>query len=312
MDVNLEGYQFEEYLTLHEATCLILGANPDEISIFDFEAVKEQPKYSLVFDQLLSDLDTLIYQKHIPAIPRFRDLEKKQIIDMPDFLKKLEIIFVGNTVPEIIKRDYPEINLKDDFKYDQPKKGQVRSCAPEELAGNHPIAVLFQNHENFSSRSYQIKQSAIKQWLNLKGVQSKYFDTFVGLDNKETAVKKGFNIANPDKTIPALHKVLIDNDLIDDIKLDDFEDAFLNGNGLIQWRSKGTHGVGASNLGYFLKKMSSEKIIKSTHKIEVLRIAENIFKFKGGSTPIAQSLNNSAIPNDYKLFDNVVKDLKNI
>jgi len=126
------------------------------------------------------------------------------------------------------------------------------------------------------------------------------------------STKKGFTIANPDKTIPALHKALITNGLIDDIKLDDFEDAFLNGNGLIQWHSKGTHGVGASNLGYFLKKMSSEKIIKSTHKIEVLRIAENIFKFKGGSTPIAQSLNNSATPNDYKLFDNVVKDLKNI
>jgi len=95
LPAKIRHWEIENDLTLHEATCLILDANPDEISFIDFEADKELPKYSLVFYQLLSDLDTLTYQEHIPPTPRIRDLDKKQKVDLPNLLKKLEKYLLG-------------------------------------------------------------------------------------------------------------------------------------------------------------------------------------------------------------------------
>jgi len=86
------------------------------------------------------------------------------------------------------------------------------------------------------------------------------------------STRQGFTIANPTKTIPALHDALIEGGLINNINQKDFEDAFLNGEGFIRWSDSGTC------LAYLLDELDTHKIILS---INIWKTSENVFEFGG-------------------------------
>jgi len=128
------------------------------------------------------------------------------------------------------------------------------------------------------------------------------------------STKQGFNIANPKKTIPALHTALIAGGLIGDIELKDFEDAFLDGNGSIQWLTTSTKAnvFGANSLMYFIDLMKIRKVITcDTHVITTVRIFidRNKNSFKKDTL---QQASKGDEPKNADIIKNIVSKLQDL
>ncbi len=113
---------------------------------------------------------------------------------------------------------------------------------------------------------------------------------------------QGFQVLNPKKTIPALHKDLIDNKLIAEITLEDFENAFLNSEGSIVWTGL------QSQLGYFIQEIKNKGIV-FTH--QNWKVAGGIFLVKGKCVK-GDSLKSGArqiTDNPKLIIDNIIKEI---
>jgi len=102
---------------------------------------------------------------------------------------------------------------------------------------------------------------------------------------KQSSTKKGFTIASPKKTMPALHDSLIDGGLINNINLKDFEDAFISEKGCIEWCGN------KDKLGYLIKNLRAKNIITSKNHMET---STRVFKATSGKALNAGSLSTSA------------------
>ena len=127
---------------------------------------------------------------------------------------------------------------------------------------------------------------------------------------------EGFKVKEPDKTIPALHKSLIENNLILDEGLESFRNAFEKGQGFIIWTGgKSTHGKGVNSLIYCIDRMCRQELIINENFI---KITASIFKDKEGTlfkhTSLTQSnnANTNTPPKNKKLIDSIVDNLKNL
>ncbi len=125
--------------------------------------------------------------------------------------------------------------------------------------------------------------------------------------------KGGFQVVNPDKTIPALYEGLVKNNLIAEIKYVDFENAFLRGQGSIQWlltTSNKKKSLDAKSLIYLINRMVYQELIKDLGSY--ILITSEIFIDKNRKPFIHGTLNDAVngSPINSKLLKEIVDKLK--
>jgi|SaaInlStandDraft_7_1057024.scaffolds.fasta_scaffold10778_2 hypothetical protein len=99
-------------------------------------------------------------------------------------------------------------------------------------------------------------------------LKHKASNPFVNLDVND----KGFQVSNPNKTIPALYNELIEHSLIRDEGLDKFRAAFIDAKGYIEWITI------QSQLGYFVQEIKNHGIVTTNNN---WKTAQVIFLVKG-------------------------------
>jgi len=98
--------------------------------------------------------------------------------------------------------------------------------------------------------------------------------------NSFTETERGFTVCG-NKIIPALYKALVENSFIKDEGLEQFQEAFKNGNGFIIWTNTGTC------LAYLLNELHDKKLILT---VNFWKESEHVLEFQGKHTSLKGSV----------------------
>lgn len=174
----------------------------------------------------------------------------------------------------------------------------------------------------FYAKKFWFRAARVQAFLWLKGylenvVKTGNFNDFriKPLDNSNDKNGHGFTVHNKEKTTPALYEKLVEHGLIEPESLDEFKEAFENGNGFIVWLGNGTHGQGVNSLIYLIAKMKSDGLIKNK---DFIKITSLVFKdvnqklFKHSSLTASKSNNKNVPPPESKTIDIIVTEIKNL
>jgi len=120
---------------------------------------------------------------------------------------------------------------------------------------------------------------------------------------------EGFQVKNPNETIPALYNLLIKNSLIEDEGEAKFKIVFQDGGGVIKWKK------GGNLLIYLINEMKTQKIIVSNSFIKLasgLFIDKNGNQFKYTSLNTSNNRNKDTPPKLANNIDDIISSLKGL